>query len=116
MNNENSEGMRLGQISDKLDTMSESIAKLSEMQTLMSVQLEDLEKLTAEYPDKEILNVSEASRFLGISKHYLYKLVQANEIPFHKPHGRLLLFFQNELRDWIKVGFKMCDNNDGKFK
>lgn len=107
----NSKGMHLGQIAEKLDMMAESIAKLSEMQTLLSVQIEDLEKSKTEHLSKELLNVTEASRLLRISKGYLYKLVQTKAIPSHKPNGKVLYFVRSELLDWIKNDYKISDSN-----
>jgi excisionase family DNA binding protein len=57
---------------------------------------------------KDILTADEASYYLGISKHYLYKLVQLKLIPFHKPGGKVLLFLRCELLEWVST--------DGKYK
>jgi excisionase family DNA binding protein len=57
---------------------------------------------------KDIFTADEASYYLGISKQYLYKLVQLRLIPYHKPGGKVLLFLRNELVEWV------C--TDGQYK
>jgi excisionase family DNA binding protein len=52
--------------------------------------------------DKDkILTADEASFYLGISKNYLYKMVQLKIIPYHKPGGKMLLFLKSELVAWV---------------
>jgi excisionase family DNA binding protein len=50
---------------------------------------------------KKILNLEEASRFLGISKSDLYKRTSANQIPFFKPSGKLIFFQREDLENWM---------------
>ncbi len=47
------------------------------------------------------LNTVEASRYLSISLSHLYKLSSQRKIPFHKPNGKCLYFFEDELDEWI---------------
>ena len=42
---------------------------------------------------KEVLNLEEASLFLGISKH---------ELPFYRPNGKLIYFEKTELLKWMR--------------
>lgn len=50
---------------------------------------------------KRILNLEEASKFLGISKSDLYKRTSSNSIPFHKPSGKLIYFLREDLEAWM---------------
>lgn len=50
---------------------------------------------------KEILTFEEGSEYTGISKSTLYKMTSAHEIPYYKPHGKLIFF---ERKNWT-VGF-----------
>lgn len=111
MINDNSKDMSLGLILEKLDLLTENITELSKSQTHLSAQLERLQNAHAEQQVEEILNARQASVFLGMTKNYLYKLVQAKAIPFHKPNGKFLYFIQSELCNWIKNECKVCDDN-----
>lgn len=55
--------------------------KIVELQERVN-KLEDLCFTT-----KEILNLEEASAFLGIAKSTLYKMTHLNQLPFFKPAG-----------------------------
>ena len=46
---------------------------------------------------KEVLNLEEASLFLGISKSSLYKMTHKHELPFYRPNGKLIYFEKTEL-------------------
>ena len=52
----------------------------------------------------KFIKVPEAAEYLGYTKSYLYKLIQAREIPFYRPNGRICLFKQEELDLWIEKG------------
>ena len=45
---------------------------------------------------KEILTFEEGSEYTGISKSTLYKMTSAHEIPYYKPHGKLIFFERKE--------------------
>ena len=60
--------------------------KIVELQERVN-KLEDLCFTT-----KEILNLEEASAFLGIAKSTLYKMTHLNQLPFFKPAGKLIFF------------------------
>lgn len=49
---------------------------------------------------QDIWTVSAAARVLNVSTAYLYKLVDANEIPHHR-RGSAILFVRRELTAWI---------------
>ena len=51
---------------------------------------------------KEILTFEEGSEYTGISKSTLYKMTSAHEIPYHKPHGKLIFFERKELDCWLR--------------
>jgi excisionase family DNA binding protein len=51
---------------------------------------------------KNILSFDEASKFLNLSKSYLYKLTSGNLIPHYKPQGKMLYFEKDELETWLR--------------
>lgn len=51
---------------------------------------------------KEVLNLEEASAFLGIAKSTLYKMTHTNRLPYFKPAGKLIFFEKQALLDWVK--------------
>lgn len=51
---------------------------------------------------KNVLSFEEASRFLNLSKSYLYKLTSGNLIPHYKPQGKMLYFEKTELETWFR--------------
>ncbi|MDE6263767.1 MAG: helix-turn-helix domain-containing protein [Paramuribaculum sp.] len=51
---------------------------------------------------KEVLTSDEASRYMGISKSYLYKLTMRGEIPHYKPMGKMCYFNRAELEQWLQ--------------
>ena len=66
-------------------------------------RLERIEKLLVEngLKDKEILNFEEASRYLGLSKSYLYKLTSSKKVPHYSPNNKKLYFKKEELDQWL---------------
>ena len=51
---------------------------------------------------KNVLSFEEASRFVNLSKSYLYKLTSGNLIPHYKPQGKMLYFEKTELEAWLR--------------
>ena len=51
---------------------------------------------------KNVLSFEEASRFLNLSKSYLYKLTSGNLIPHYKPQRKMLYFEKTELEAWLR--------------
>ena len=54
------------------------------------------------YASKEVLNLEEASMFLGISKSSLYKLTHNQTIPYFKPNNKMVYFEKTELLKWLR--------------
>jgi excisionase family DNA binding protein len=50
---------------------------------------------------KEIFNLQEASKYLGLSKSALYKKTSLNVIPFYKPNGKIIYFKKADLDDYM---------------
>jgi len=48
------------------------------------------------------LDISGAAAVLKLSPWTIYKLVERDKIPFHKPGGRKLVFFKSELEEFIR--------------
>lgn len=64
-------------------------------------RLSNIEKLLEERKTKP-LNLVEAAKYLSISQSHLYKLTSQRKIPSHKPNGKYLYFFKEELDEWIR--------------
>ena len=54
------------------------------------------------YMTKEVLNLEEASAFLGIAKSTLYKMTHLNQLPYFKPAGKLIFFEKKTLIEWVR--------------
>jgi excisionase family DNA binding protein len=50
---------------------------------------------------KNVLNFSEASRYLELSHSHLYKLTSSASVPYYKPNGKKLYFKREELDAWL---------------
>ncbi|MBJ6119021.1 helix-turn-helix domain-containing protein [Pontibacter sp. BT310] len=50
---------------------------------------------------KPVLNLKEASQYMGISTSMLYKLTSARGIPHSRPNGKLLFFSKEDLDAWM---------------
>ena len=64
------------------------------------MRVADLDNLVLH--SKNVLSFEEASRFLNLSKSYLYKLTSGNLIPHYKPQGKMLYFEKTELEAWLR--------------
>lgn len=64
------------------------------------MRVSELENLVLH--SKNVLSFEEASRFLNLSKSYLYKLTSGNLIPHYKPQGKMLYFEKTELETWLR--------------
>lgn len=60
---------------------------------------------------KDILNVKEASEFLGLSVSRLYKMTSNKEIPHCKPGGKIIYLSRKELEQWI-LNSRVASTND----
>lgn len=65
------------------------------MEKSIEMRVAELEKQV--FHTKNVLSFEEASRFLNLSKSYLYKLTSGNLIPHYKPQGKMLYFERAEL-------------------
>lgn len=54
--------------------------------------------------ENKFMDVTEAAKFLGLSRAYLYKLTCARLIPYYKPRGGKMLFDRHELEDYVRNG------------
>jgi len=72
---------------------------------------------------KEVINLTEAASYMGISKAYLYKLTSQRMIPHYKPTGKMIYFNRIELEGWLQrnrvstaaeiagAAHRMCNNS-----
>ena len=63
-------------------------------------RIEELETLV--YATKNVLSFDEASKYLNLSKSYLYKLTSAQQIPHYKPQGKMIYFEKDALEAWLR--------------
>lgn len=70
------------------------------MEKSIELRVSELENLVLQ--SKNVLSFEEASRFLNLSKSYLYKLTSGNLIPHYKPQGKMLYFEKTELEAWLR--------------
>ena len=54
------------------------------------------------FQSKPVLNLEEASIYLGISRSMLYKMTHAGKIDFYKPEGKLIFFEEESLWNWAR--------------
>ncbi len=70
------------------------------MNKTLETRVEELEQMV--FMNKNVLSFEEASKFLNLSKSYLYKLTSGNLIPHYKPQGKMLYFEKAELEAWLR--------------
>lgn len=70
------------------------------MEKSIEMRVAELENLVLH--SKNVLSFEEASRFLNLSKSYLYKLTSGNLIPHYKPQGKMLYFEKADLEAWLR--------------
>jgi len=63
-------------------------------------RIEELEALV--YATKNVLSFDEASKYLNLSKSYLYKLTSTQQIPHYKPQGKMIYFEKDALEAWLR--------------
>jgi excisionase family DNA binding protein len=54
------------------------------------------------FQSKPVLNLEEASIYLGISSSMLYKMTHAGKIDFYNPEGKLIFFEKESLLNWAR--------------
>jgi excisionase family DNA binding protein len=59
--------------------------------------LKDLSQKQDAVPRKEMLTVEEASKFLDLSKSYVYRLTSRKQLPYYCPSGKKILFRREDL-------------------
>ena len=70
------------------------------MDKTLEMRVEELEQML--FLTKNVRSFDEASKFLNLSKSYLYKLTSGNLIPHYKPQGKMLYFEKVELEAWLR--------------
>lgn len=70
------------------------------MDKTLEMRVEELERML--FLTKNVLSFDEASKFLNLSKSYLYKLTSGNLIPHYKPQGKMLFFERADLEAWLR--------------
>ena len=67
------------------------------------LRLDQIEQLILEQSinTKEVLNFTEATKYLEVSASHLYKLTSASILPHYKPNGKKLYFKREELNEWL---------------
>ena len=70
------------------------------MDKTLEMRVEELEQML--FLTKNVLNFDEASKFLNLSKSYLYKLTSGNLISHYKPQGKMLYFEKADLEAWLR--------------
>ena len=70
------------------------------MEKTIEERVYELEQLL--FTNKNVLSFDEVSKFLNLSKSYLYKLTSGNLIPHYKPQGKMLYFEKAELEAWLR--------------
>ena len=70
------------------------------MDKTLEKRVEELEQML--FLTKNVFSFDEASKFLNLSKSYLYKLTSGNLIPHYKPQGKILFFERADLEAWLR--------------
>jgi len=75
------------------------------MQTLSQKQ-DEQNKITAQKISHRPMGTSEVSEYLHLSQVTIYRMVAHGDIPYCK-QGKHLLFYEDEVSNWLKNGRKM---------
>lgn len=68
--------------------MDELIRELKEIKSLLTTQ-------------KHVLTMDEFCSYAGISKHQAYHLTSENKIKFYRPHGKLIYFDIEDVKEFL---------------
>lgn len=68
--------------------------------TELKKQLDRIE--AAALGQKNVLNLDEAARYIGVSKSDLYKRTHLRTIPHFKPRNKMIYFDRVELENYLK--------------
>lgn len=52
--------------------------------------------------ERNLMNTTEAARYLGVKPSYLYKMMMRRAVPYYKPGGKLCFFAKEDLDTWLK--------------
>ncbi len=77
------------------------------MENQNTIDMKVLAQLVAKnlaFETKQVLNVDEASKFLGFTKNTLYRLLSDKAIPHYKPRNKTIFFKRDELEKWALRG------------
>ncbi len=74
----------------------------NEIATAVRQSLAGMKAIAPTPPPDPPMDTSQACSYLGIAHPTIYRKVADNTIPFHR-HGKKLIFFESELRAWIKA-------------
>lgn len=74
-----------------------------QQESIILSKLENIESMLAEHAQKkDVLNFTEASKYIDVSPSHLYKLTSGNKIPHYKPEGKRVYFNRQELDKWLQ--------------
>jgi excisionase family DNA binding protein len=85
------------------EQLPQAVCKLHER--LNSIEQLLLAKQEPVVPQDELLNITQAAKFLNLSVPTIYSKVSRKEIPVNK-QGKHLYFYRSELAEWIRLGRK----------
>lgn len=66
---------------------------------LVLKELREIKNLLAQ--QKDILTLDEFCTYAGISKHQAYHLTSEHKIRFYRPHGKLIYFNKEDVKDFL---------------
>lgn len=75
-------------------------ANLTKTVALLQERIDSLENLL--HQGKDVLNLEEAAKFMGIARSSLYKMTHEQTIPFYKPNGKMIFFEKTDLLAWVR--------------
>ena len=85
---------------DNIEPTNLDPAKLQKQVADLTEEVKSLKNLIN--TNKEILTLSEAAAFLGLTKSALYKMTHLQTIPYFKPSNKLVYFERTELLNWVR--------------
>lgn len=64
-------------------------------------ELQEIKQLLSNQASKP-MTLEEASKYLHISKSYLYTMTHTRKISYFKPGGKKILFYKSQLDAWVQ--------------
>ena len=80
-----------------------------QLQTLIENSIRKIfseQNLHPKQEERELLNATDAAKFVGIAKQTLYGYTSRRLIPFIKRGSKTVLFRKSDLQDWLMEGKK----------